>query len=166
MPFADIILVAIMGLFVLFGLFFGLVHTLGSMTGTILGIVLATRLVEPAFAKFGFLFGGGGIAKVVVFMIVFLLVSRFVGIALWVVEKAFGFFANIPFARSANRLLGGIFGFVEGVVVVGVASYFAMLYLPDGAIRAALESSSLASYLIATMTTFQFLFPESLRIVK
>ncbi len=166
MPLVDIILIAIVGLFVLFGLFFGLVHTLGSLIGTILGIVVTTRLIDPAFEKLGFLFGDGGLGKVILFIIIFLLISRLIGLLFWVIERVLGVFAMIPFASSINRLLGGVFGFVEGVLVVGVVLFFALQYLPDTAVKAALESSSVGDYLLATMAAIQVLFPESVRLVK
>lgn len=162
----DVLLIVIVGLFVLFGLFFGLVHTLGSLIGTILGIVISTRLIDPAFDRFGFLFGGGGAAKVVLFVIIFLLISRVVGLLFWVVEKIFGVVSIIPFAKSINRLLGAVFGFVEGVLVVGVVLFFALQYLPDDAVKAALEQSAVADFLIATMAALQVLFPESVRVLK
>lgn len=162
----DVLLILIVGLFVLFGLFFGLVHTLGSLVGTILGIVLSTRLIEPAFDRVGFLFGGGGAAKVIIFIIIFLLVSRLIGLLFWIVERIFGVLAMVPFAKSINRLLGAVFGFAEGVIVVGVVLFFAMQYLPDDAVKAALEQSSVADFLIATMAALQVLFPEGVRLIK
>lgn len=162
----DVLLVVIVGLFVLFGLFFGLVHTLGSLIGTILGVVLSTRLIDPAFERFGFLFGGGGVAKVVLFIIIFLLVSRLIGLLFWVAERLLGVFAMIPFAKSINRLLGAVFGFIEGVVVVGVVLFFALQYLPDDAVKAALEQSMVADFLLATIAALQVLFPESVRVLK
>lgn len=162
----DVLLIVIVGLFVLFGLFFGLVHTLGSLVGTILGIVISTRLIDPAFDRLGFLFGGGGASKVILFIIIFLLVSRLIGLLFWVVEKMLGVFSVIPFAKSINRLLGALFGFVEGVIVVGVVLFFAMQYLPDDAVRAALEQSAVADFLIAAMAALQVLFPESVRVLK
>src|SRR3989339_472790 len=159
----DVVLLVIVGLFVLFGLFFGLIHTLGSLVGTILGIVVSTRLIDPAFDRLGFLFGGGGAAKVILFIIIFLLISRIVGLLFWVVERAFGIVSIIPFAKSINRLLGAVFGFVEGVIVVGVVLFFALQYLPDDAVRAALEQSVVADFLVATMAALQGLFPEGVR---
>ncbi|OGL95660.1 hypothetical protein A2348_03530 [Candidatus Uhrbacteria bacterium RIFOXYB12_FULL_58_10] len=161
----DVVLLVIVGLFVLFGLFFGLIHTLGSLVGTILGIVVSTRLIDPAFDRLGFLFGGGGAAKVILFIIIFLLISRIVGLLFWVVERAFGIVSIIPFAKSINRLLGAVFGFVEGVIVVGVVLFFALQYLPDDAVRAALEQSVVADFLVATMAALQVLFPEGVRVL-
>lgn len=162
----DALLVVIVGMFVLFGLFFGLVHTLGSLVGTVLGIVVSTRLIDGAFDRFGFLLGGGGAAKVILFVILFLLVSRVIGLLFWIAEKILGVFAMIPFARSINRLLGGLFGFVEGVIVVGVVLFFAIQYLPDQAVKAALEQSSVADFLLATVAALQVLFPEGVRVIK
>jgi membrane protein required for colicin V production len=160
MLLVDVILVAIVGLFVLFGLLFGLVHTLGSLAGTILGIVLSTRLIDPAFDKFGFLLGGGGAAKVVLFVIMFLLISRIVGLLFWIVEKVLGVFAMIPFASGVNRLLGAAFGLVEGAIVAGMALFFALQYLPDDAVKAALEQSAVADLLLAVIAALQILFPN------
>jgi membrane protein required for colicin V production len=166
MALVDVILVLIIALFVFFGFFFGFVHTLGSLVGTILGIVIGTRLIDPTFEKFGFLFGGGGFAKVVLFIILFLLISRLVGILFWLAEKVFGVFAMIPFARTINRLLGAVFGFIEGVIVVGVVLFLALQYLPDDAVKAALEQSAVADFLVATMAALQVLFPENLRLIQ
>jgi uncharacterized membrane protein required for colicin V production len=163
---ADVLLIVLVGLFVLFGLFFGAVHTLGSVVGTALGIVVSTRLIDQAFERFGFLLGGGTVARIVLFIILFLLVSRLTGILFWIVEKMFGIFAMVPFAKSLNRLIGGILGFVEGVVVVGVVTYYALQYLPDGVVRASLEQSSVAAYLLMTATALQMLFPEGVRVLK
>lgn len=162
----DVLLILVVGLFVLFGLFFGLIHTLGSLVGTIFGIVVTTRLIEPAFEHFGFIFGGGGVAKVILFLIIFLVISRLVGLLFWIVERVFGILSMVPFAKTINRLLGAVFGFVEGVIVVGVVLFFAMQYLPDDAVRAALEQSAVATYLIATMAALQVLFPEGVRVIN
>lgn len=163
MGFIDIILIVIVGAFVFFGLFFGLVHTLGSLIGTIFGIILASRLVDPAFETFGFLFGGGAFARILIFIILFFLVTRVVGFVFWIVEKALGVLAWIPFARSFDRLLGGLFGFVEGVIVVGVVLFYAMQVLPDATLRTMLETSFVADFLIATMSALQVFFPEAVR---
>jgi len=162
----DVLLVVLVGLFVLFGLFFGLVHTFGSLVGTILGIVLSTRLIDPAFERFGFLFGGGGVAKVILFIIIFLLISRLIGFLFWIAEKVLGILSMVPFMKSIDRLLGAAFGFIEGIVVVGVVTFFALQYLPDGAAKAALEQSTVADFLVLTAGTLQMLFPESVRVLK
>jgi membrane protein required for colicin V production len=160
MGFIDIILIVIVGAFVFFGLFFGLVHTLGSLVGTIIGIIFASRLVDPAFETFGFLFGGGTIGRIMVFILIFFIITRLIGIIFWMIGKVFNVLMWIPFARSLDRLLGALFGFIEGIIVVGVVLFYAMQVLPDAALKSALETSSVASFLIATMSVLQVFFPE------
>lgn len=161
----DLILVVIVGLFVLFGFLFGLVHTLGSLVGSVLGTVLASRLIEPAFERFGSFLGGGAIAKIVLFIVIFILISRVIGLLFWVVEKVLGIFAMVPFASTFNRLLGAAFGFVEGIIVVGVVLFFALQYLPNDAVRAALEQSNVATYLLAITAAIQVMYPEATKAI-
>lgn len=163
MGFIDIVLIVIVGAFVLFGLFFGLVHTLGSLLGTIVGIIFASRLVDPAFETFGFLFGGGTVSRIIIFILIFFIITRLVGIVFWFVGKIFNVLTWIPFAQSLDRLLGGLFGFVEGVIVVGVALFYAMQVLPDDTLRTMLETSVVADFLVATMSVLQVFFPEAAR---
>lgn len=162
----DVILVAIIGLFVLFGFLFGFVHSLGSLVGAILGTVLTSRLIEPAFERFGFILGGGAFAKIVLFILIFLLISRIIGLLFWVVEKVLGIFAMIPFAKTVNRLIGAVFGLLEGIIVVGVVLFFALQYLPDDAVKAALEQSSVADLLIAMTAAIQVMYPESSKLIS
>ena len=60
-------------------------------------------------------------------------------------------------------VLGALFGFIEGVIVVGVALFYAMQVLPNDTLRNMLETSWVADFLITTMTALQVFFPESIR---
>ena len=161
MGFIDIVLIVIVGAFVLFGFFFGFVHTLGSLLGTIVGIIFASRLVDPAFETFGFLFGGGTFARILIFILIFFIITRLVGIVFWMCGKVLNVLMWIPFARSIDRLLGGLFGFVEGIIVVGVVLFYAMQVLPDDTLKTALETSVVADFLVTTMSVLQVFFPET-----
>ncbi len=166
MPLVDVILLLIIFAFVFFGFFFGLIHTIGNLVGIVLGLVISSYYIDPLSQSFGFLFGGGGTGRVVLFVILFFIVSRVIGLVFWVLEKVFGVVTWLPFASSLNRLLGAVFGFVEGVIVLGIVLYYAMQYLPDAALRTALETSNFANFLVATMTAIQVFFPESFRAVR
>lgn len=165
MAFIDLVLAVFVGAFVIFGLFFGLIHTLGSLVGTLVGIVVATRLIDPVAQMFSFLGTQTAIGNIVLFIILFLLVTRLVGLVFWMLDKIFGFVKMIPFAKTIDKILGGVFGFVEGVIVVGVICYYAMQILPQDTLLTWLESSAVGNYLIGVVGAFQILFPESLRIV-
>ncbi len=161
--FIDIVLIVIILAFVFFGLFFGLVHTIGSLITTVLGLILAMNFVNPAFETFGFILGGGETARVITFIFVFFLVSRILSIAMKFFGGLFAWFTYIPFAMTFNRFLGAIFGFLEGLIVVGVVIFYAMQILPDDTLLSALKSSLLAKYLVAIMSALQVFFPESLK---
>ncbi len=147
-----------------FGLFFGFVHTLGNLLGAIIGIAISSRLTGLTADSIGFIFGGGSGANVVIFIIIFLLVSRMIALVFWILEKFTNVFKWIPFAKSMDRLLGAFLGFVEGVIMVGVIVYYAVQVLPNEALRFALENSAFAHYLLETMTLLQLFFPPELRI--
>ncbi len=167
MPLVDLLLVIIVGAFVMFGLFFGFVRTLGSLVGSVLGIVLATRLLEPAVSALGFFFNNNtAVASVVLFILLFALISRAIGLVFWIIGKMFGILSWIPFAKTINRILGGVLGFVEGVIVVGVIIYFALKFLPDSTVSSWLSQSTVADYLLAVMSAMQALFPAELRMTS
>jgi len=157
----DVVIIMIVSGFVFFGFFFGLVHTLGSLIGTIIGMAITSRLIGPAFDSVGFLFGGSGAGKVFLFIILFLLISRLIGIAFWLIGKVLGLLAWIPFASTINRLLGAIFGLIEGILVVAVVTYFALQYLPPDTLTSAIEHSFMAKYLLALVAALQILFPTA-----
>ena len=166
MGFIDLLLLCIVGAFVLLGFFFGFIHTLGSLVGTILGIFLTSRLIEPTFASYGFLVGGGNTGRIIVFIVLFVLISRLIGVVFWVLGKIFNILAFIPFAKMFDRLLGAIFGFVEGVMIVGIMIFYAMQVLPQDTLLAALETSALAKLLVALASAMQILLPEALKTTK
>ncbi len=166
MGFIDIVLLVIIGAFILFGFFFGFVHTLGSLIGSMIGIFLSTRLIDPVFDRFGFMFGGGQFGRIVLFIIVFFIISRLIGILFWFFGKIWDVLSFIPFAKTIDRFLGAIFGLVEGLVVIGVVIFYAMQVLPKDTLLAALQTSEVANYLVAMVSALQVLLPEGLRTAK
>ena len=125
MSLFDLILLIIIGGFALFGLWFGLVHTLGSLLGTILGVYLASRYYQP-FAEWLIQTTGWGanISKVIVFIIAFIIINRLVGLVFYVIDRALSVITKLPFISGINRLLGLAFGLFEGILVVGIVLYF------------------------------------------
>ncbi|OGL66454.1 hypothetical protein A2856_02055 [Candidatus Uhrbacteria bacterium RIFCSPHIGHO2_01_FULL_63_20] len=164
MSIVDVILILIVGGFVFFGLFFGLVHTLGSLLGTVIGIVVASNMVGPMYERFGFLLGGGGAGKVAMFVIIFFLVARVFGLLMWILRVMFGWFAWVPLAGLIDRILGAAFGLIEGLVFVSVALFFALQFLPDDAVKLALQASVVGKGMLAIVAALQVLFPSSLKV--
>lgn len=163
----DLILLLILGGFVLYGLWFGLIHTLGVLVGTIAGAFLAARWYEPVADWVGFLFGGHeSLAKVVCFLVLFVIINRLVGLVFWIVDKIFSFLKIIPFLSTINRLVGAVFGFLEGILVLGLTLFIAERYpLGDWFINF-LADSKVADYLIAVGKILMPLLPEVVKQLK
>lgn len=153
--FIDIVLLVIILAFVFFGLFFGLIHTLASLLTTVLGLIIAMNFADPAFHRFGFMMGGGDFARIVTFVFVFFLSSRVLSILLKILGGLFSWFTYVPFAMTINRMFGAIFGFIEGLIVVGVILFYAMQVLPEDTLLFAIKGSFLAKYLVAMMSAMQ-----------
>lgn len=167
MPFFDIVLAIIIGGFGLFGLWFGLVHTAGSLLGTILGIFLATRFYEPAANwVIGFTGWGQNFSKVLIFIIVFLIITRLVGLAFWFLEKALSVFTRLPFIRSLDRILGFIFGIAEGAVFAGVVLFFIARFPLGSTFMQALAQSRIAPTLVKIVSILLPLVPDAVKMLK
>ena len=104
-------------------------------------------------------------ARIVTFLLLFFLISRGIGLLFWVADRLFGFLRWIPFAKSLNRLGGGILGFAEGVIVVGAVLFFIVTYLPTSSVRGWLDASEVSKYLLTAMSGLQGLLPAAWRIV-
>lgn len=107
MAFIDIILLVVIAAFTLFGFWFGFVHTLGSAIGFFGGIFLASRFYD---------YWGGSVSwKIFMFVLIFVVVGRLVGLLFYLLNKILKI---IPFTSLLNRFIGAVFGFVEGMLVV------------------------------------------------
>ena len=158
--FVDLILIIIIGGFVFYGAFFGFIHTLGSLIGAIISAVITSRIIDPIFEWIGFLFGGGTWGRIILFIIIFLVLTKLIGILVTMIDKVW---SVVPLGKSLNRLLVMIFGFIEGVIIVGVIMFFAMLYLPEEGVRSAIEMSAVADYLLMVASTTAILLPDALQ---
>lgn len=165
LPWTDIALVAIIVGFVLYGFFSGLVRALGNLVGMFLSIYLTSRWIDPAMGKLSAIFGTSSTVRIVVFVIILALISRLVGFGFYLLEKLLGFLSWIPFAKSVNRILGGIFGLLEGLAVVGVLVFFIVKYVPLSALRPVLEHSVIASYFQNMIQNILQIVPPWLRLI-
>ena len=149
MTLFDLVLVLIIFFFTVSGFWFGLIMTLGSLVGTVAGVLVAGHYFETLAVKLsGLAMGNAGVAKVFAFILIFLLVSRFVGFIFWIINKIFNIIAIIPFLKSLNRIAGGVLGFIEGVVVLGVVLVIAAKYITFQWYADAVLASKIAQWLM------------------
>ena len=164
MSYVDIALFSVLGLFILSGFFMGLFRTLGTLVGTIVAALFTGQVIDVLHKTFGFLFGGGETARVIIYIIVFLLLSRLVGLAFWIIGKFLGFLRWIPFVKSIDHLLGGLFGFLEGIIAIGFALLYASHVIPSVLLNQIhLNDSVFAKYILQTMSMLELFLPESIR---
>ena len=167
MTFLDLILILLLFFFVLAGLWWGFIHALGALIGTILGVLVAGHYYDSwGQATQGLFFGNVNLARVVMFFLIVFLVNRLIGLVFWVIEKIFKIVAILPFLKTFNALLGGILGFVEGVFVVGGALYIAARYPIGQAFASALAVSSIGIWLVKAFGLYAPLLPDVIRSLK
>lgn len=163
MPVIDIILLIFLGGFVLFGLWFGFIHTLGSLVGVVVGSYLAGQYYEPFGSYLTSVFDFANLAKIAAFIIIFIIANRLVGFVFWIINKMFNIISIIPFLKSINRLLGALLGFVEGSLVLGLILYILGRYSVSSSLDIALSGSKVAHYLVKEAGILEPLLPEFLR---
>jgi len=164
----DIILMIILLGFVIYGLYFGLVRTVGSLLGVVVGAFVASHfyLVVADWAQSLF-FGYDNLGKVIVFILLFALVNRLVGFAFAMLDRFVDILSIIPFLQTVNHLAGAILGFVEGALVLGLILFVASRYaLVDHWFGAWLSDSKMVPYLLNFAKVLWPLLPEVLREAK
>lgn len=167
MNIIDIIILSTVGGFALFGLWFGFVHTVGSLLGTVLGVYLASRYYEVGADWLIHITGWGeNVSKVVVFIIAFIIINRLVGVVFWFLQRFGKMFTSLPFIKSLDRLLGLVFGAIEGMITIGVIVYFINFFPFNDHILSQIDESTLAPYADDIASVMIPLLPEGLRLLE
>lgn len=145
----DVVLLLFLAGFVFYGLFFGLIRTVGSLLGLLGGIYVAVTFYETAFSYLSNLaFGFDVVGKSVTFFLIFTLVNRLIVLGFAIIDRTFDFLSIIPFLKTINRVAGAIFGIIEGGFVLGFALYIVQSYDFLGSLLARFsEGSKIVSYL-------------------
>ncbi len=145
MPTADIIILALIALFAFLGLRTGFIHALGSLVGTILGIYLAGHYYETlAKLLIDFTAWNPNFVRVLIFIILFFISNRLIGIIFWGAGKVFNVVSVVPFIGTIDKLLGAILGVLEGIIIVGIAIFFITKFPPSQSVMAGLDQSKVA----------------------
>ncbi len=127
----DLILLFTWAGFVFYGLFFGLIRTLGSLLGVVAGTWVASLFYLELFSLIeSWFFGLDNLGKIISFIFLFLIANRLVRLVFVLLDKAFSIFSIIPFMTTFNRVSGAILGLFEGALVLGVLLYLAVEHLP------------------------------------
>ncbi|MEK7624822.1 MAG: CvpA family protein [Patescibacteria group bacterium] len=167
MPTLDIVLIAIIAVFALFGLWFGLVSSLGSLVGSVAGLYIASRYYAlPAEWLMQFTGWSGNFPKFVSFIFGFLIINRLVGIGFYLADKALFIVTSLPIIHGLNKILGFIFGAAEGIIVIGISLYFFQKFPFWDPLIHQLAVSKIAPYCVNIASLLWPLLPEVLKMVK
>src|SRR3989338_241187 len=166
MQLIDTVLLVILIMFVSFGFWFGLVHSLGALVGVVAGAFIAGRSFEPMAQWIHTVVGGSlNIERVIVFILIFTIVNRIVGFIFWLVERLYKVVAVLPFLKTIDRLLGAAFAFLEGAFVLGLTLSVA-LHFKIPLLQAAVSNSNLAKTLVNISKFLEPLLPAALRLLN
>ncbi len=163
----DLILLIILFLFVAFGFVFGLIQTIGALVGVVLGAWIA-GIYYPAFGGWlsPFLLNNINLANIIAFIVIFTIVNRLAGLVFHIINKIFNIISIIPFTKSLNRILGALFGFLEGTLVLGLILYFVSRFEVSAWFTGVLAGSKIAAWLIEMAGIITPLLPELVRQLK
>ncbi len=167
MGLIDIILIIILASFVLFGFWFGVIHTLGALVGTIAGAYIAGHYFSFVAVYLQGIIGGNlSVIKVVVFILLFVIVNRLVGLVFYAAERVLNVLSVIPFLKTINHLAGAVLGLAEGALVIGLTLHIAgVVPLASWFVARVLEPSAVARYLLGTARILIPFLPGALRIL-
>lgn len=164
MAIIDFVLLLIVLGFVLFGFWFGLIHTLGALVGTVAGVFLAGRWYDDAAIWAQGAFAGSlNVWKVIIFILLFILINRLIGLLFYVLEKIFNVITALPFLKSINRMAGAVVGLLEGAVVIGAVVFISNKF-PFGLEQKLFAASQTKEYFLGVFNVLMPFVPEALKI--
>lgn len=163
----DIALIILIGIFAITGFRLGAVHALGAVVGTVLGVYLASRYYEPMAAFIGGLTGWeGNVPNVAMFIIAFIVINRLVGVVFWLLNKVFKIVTRLPFISSIDRMLGLVFGALEGIITIGIVIYFIERFPVSEKLMQKIAESNVAEKIHSSSDVFIPLFPDAMNLLK
>ena len=163
MNILDIILIVILATFMVAGWRYGLLRSVGSIIGMVVGAYVAGNYYEwGAGFLMNFIGDHQALASVLSFGIIFLVISQLFGIVVYFIDKVFNIVMIIPFVKGFNRLLGFLFGFFEGALLLGTIFYIIARFPFLDFLQNAIAGSLLAGYLIDLANILSPLLPSAL----
>ena len=167
MELTDVILLIIIAGFGMFGLWFGFIHTLGSLIGTLAGAYIASRYYEPmADWLVGITGWADNTARVFMFIIAFIVINRLVGFGFWIVDKVASILTHLPFIKGLNRFFGLLLGLVEGILTIGLIIYFVERFPLSSWVMERLADSSVAPFTVDVARVLIPLLPDALKLLR
>jgi len=165
----DIILLVILGSFVFYGFYLGLVRMVLGLISSILSIIISINLYLHFYQWLGFLFKSfsENTGKIVSFIIVFIIVSVILEIIFRIIAKILKLITSLPIISFVNGSLGGVLGLIQGILIIGVVIFVISHYVGENQKAAEIMlSSDLIPIFLKGINWIVPLFPEALKMLK
>jgi uncharacterized membrane protein required for colicin V production len=161
MNYLDVIFIIIVLFFTFNGLRKGLVKVVGGILGIFVGIYFAGLFYlqfSEWFQGITQIFGSTE-SNIIGFIVVFIVVNRIFALIIFLLDKI----VSIPIINSINKLLGGILGFFQGVlIIVLIVTIFTNLGSFVGADNA-ISASKIAPYSEKVIAVIRPFLPQDLK---
>ncbi|EFO79171.1 Colicin V production protein [Oscillochloris trichoides DG-6] len=151
----DVGLVIGAGVFVVLGMYWGLIRQVLSIVGLIVGVALAGQFGPNVADWLSSFIGDSRVAGIVGFVAVLVLVSSIASIA----ASLLRIFAGLLFLGWLDHLLGGVLGLIQAILA-GAIILIGMITFPTPAWSSAVETSLLAGWIVQVGQFFTLMLPE------
>jgi uncharacterized membrane protein required for colicin V production len=170
MSILDICLLVILIGTVLNGLFKGLINLLGRVVGLIVGAFVASHFYLTFFSWSEHIYNGhDALGKIISFVVLFIVVTKLMDFVFKLIEKAFNLIAIVPGSKYLNNIAGGVLGFFEGALFLGLIIYVVSRYAAVGnllGISGQLTNSVIAPALLKIVNIILPILPDALKTLK
>lgn len=158
----DLILVILLVFGVFVGLKRGFILQVFHLLGFIISFIVAMRYYDvisprlelwvpypelPEDASWAMFLGETSVENAFYNAVAFFIIFFAVRIILHIIASMLDFVAELPILRSVNKLLGGVFGFIEVYLILFLLLYIGAL-VPIGFVQTVLERSEIAAFII------------------
>ena len=157
MNWLDITVIALLAIAAIGGLFQGLIKSVFSLAGLILGVVLAGHYYRAVAGLLGFI-PNENIARIAAFIIIFLIVL----IVAFILGTLFTRLVSAMLLGWVNRLGGAVLGAVLGAILISAILAIWAKYAGTSAI----SDSALASFLLNSFPVILALLPAEFDSVR
>ncbi len=139
-----------------------------NLLASILGIVLSVRFYDIFFETFPFIgFGSDGLGRVLSFIVVLSIISFILSFGFKFLAKILKIITSLPIISFFNRLMGGVFGLLQGLFIIGaillVLSHYAFL---DSLLNFVISNSEISPAFIKAVYWVKPFLPEAFKVIQ
>lgn len=153
----DIFIIAIIGAAFLYGFLKGILSEIFALVGLVLGFVVGLKcsfLIKPYLLP---VFKNETTALIVSFIVLFLATAAVIILIGILFKKAIRFIK----LSWLDRLAGGVFGIIKGIIISGLISLLIFAFLPGG--KSFINKSKLGRHVVSIVNIAVYLLPEKVQ---